>query len=395
MFTFVTVLLETYAMVLAWLHSLSGVQTDEAKYLLNIPYPHPPLVRSILGFADGWPMQEMFWRVIFASLLIQSVWFLWGMTRGMQSTTRLFACSLWLLSPSLFLQAGTVMLAPITALQGLLFLWLLHRQRQGSDVLPETTGFLWAVTLLTAYQGVLFLPLVIALLRRMHAPRWRRLLSLVLPLLLLALVTMRNPLAIATMLIHRSDGAAVSFLEHLQGTVQLWFMAGAGIVSILGVIGILLSRRWELVATFLLVALFILESVPYPFYAILFVPLLIEGMREVFLLFDGTKVIAGVAILLVLGWLLLKPWNSIDTKPSLARETFLAIAQKIHEGSVAIAGPFGHQWQYESMHPIERYRPEHTEDIVAIICLEQCQAPAGEEWRRLPELPIPVWVRAP
>ena len=65
--------LEVYALALAFLQAMSGVRTDEAKYLLNIPYPHPPAARFVLGLTDGWAYQEIFWRIVFATLLVQAV----------------------------------------------------------------------------------------------------------------------------------------------------------------------------------------------------------------------------------------------------------------------------------------------------------------------------------
>jgi len=41
------VALQIYALLLAGVQLLGGVRTDEAKYLLNIPYPHPPLARFL------------------------------------------------------------------------------------------------------------------------------------------------------------------------------------------------------------------------------------------------------------------------------------------------------------------------------------------------------------
>ena len=66
--------LEGYALALAWIQSLGGVRTDEAKYLLDIPYPHPPLMRWVLNLTEGFTYQEMLWRMIFATLLVQAVW---------------------------------------------------------------------------------------------------------------------------------------------------------------------------------------------------------------------------------------------------------------------------------------------------------------------------------
>ena len=65
----IILLLEGYAILLAGMQGVAGVRTDEAKYLLNIPYPHPPFARWIIGQTEWMTYQEMFWRIVFATIL--------------------------------------------------------------------------------------------------------------------------------------------------------------------------------------------------------------------------------------------------------------------------------------------------------------------------------------
>ncbi len=158
--------LELYAFALAWMQALGGVRTDEAKYLLNIPYPHPPLARWILSQTEALPFQEMFWRTVFATLVVQAAWLVWTMAPDLPRRTRLAMCGCWLIAAAVVLQAGSIMMAPLNALQGLFFVWLYLRR----DIdLSRSLGWLcllWFASLFTAYQAVLFLPVVIAVVYR-------------------------------------------------------------------------------------------------------------------------------------------------------------------------------------------------------------------------------------
>src|SRR3989338_9501527 len=99
------ILLEGYALFLALWQQLGGVHTDEAKYLLNIPYPHPPLARGIFHLLDGMPLQDMFWRIVLASLLIQAVWFVWDMACDLKNGERMALSGAWLLCAAIVFQA--------------------------------------------------------------------------------------------------------------------------------------------------------------------------------------------------------------------------------------------------------------------------------------------------
>ncbi|MBI5156250.1 hypothetical protein HZA45_03180, partial [Candidatus Peregrinibacteria bacterium] len=120
--------LEAYAIILAFLQAMSGVRTDEAKYLLNIPYPHPPAARFLLGLTDGWAYQEFFWRFLFATLLVQAVFLIWSMGKILPRRDRFTLCGVWLFSAAFVAQTGSIMMAELTALQGLVFTWLWIRR---------------------------------------------------------------------------------------------------------------------------------------------------------------------------------------------------------------------------------------------------------------------------
>lgn len=391
----VVFVLEAYAIGLAWLHALAGVQTDEAKYLLNIPYPHPPLLRSIMGATASWPLQEMLWRVLLATLVVQAVWFVWDMARGLPRYARIAVCAVWLLSPSVLLQGGTVMFGPVTAVTALVMLWLLLRQKQGMHLAPETWGLLWAVALLVAYQGVTVLPLVVAGAWRSDGPVFRKAAAVVLPLILVSLVTLTNPLAVATMIIHADEGARMTFAEHAQGAAVLWITAGAWIASLLGTLGLLVRPRWEVLGAFGLTCLFVLGSAPFPFYGILFLPFLVEGVRNAFIAFPRKLRAIPLTFIacFIAGGLWLQPWDRISTDPSPARTVMWSLGSDLSEGTIAIAGSFGHQWSYESPLPVVRYVPGKLDGVSAIVCLNDCDIPAGWNATYYEGIGITAWTR--
>lgn len=387
--------LTAYGAVLAWFHARGGVQTDEAKYLLNIAYPHPPLVRSVLGATAAWPSQELFWRVVFALVLVQATWIFWRMTKNRRLSARLAVCGAWLLSPSILLQGGTIMLGPVAALCGVVFLWLLDHQRRGGLIAPEIAGLLWAAALLSSYQGVLFLPLALAAAGRSCGPLWRKAAAVVLPVLLLTLVTLANPLTVATMIIHGDEGARITLAEHASGTLRLWLVAGGGVVSVLGTLGIFLSRRWELIAAFALTGLYVFLSAPFPFYAILFLPLFAEGIRMLVMRYHqmSPELLILLCAGMFAGWLWLKPWRQLPQEMSLARTVMQEFAKQQPAGVIAIAGSFGHQWQYESPLPVARYRPGQLDGVGAVVCLNECEEP-GQGWEAILQRPeVRAWVR--
>src|SRR3989338_1752916 len=165
--------LELLAILLAWLQSLGGVRTDEAKMLLNIPYPHPPLLRWIVSQTEALPFQEMLWRVLLASIVVQAVWLVWDMGRDLPRGARMVAAGAWLLSAAVLAQAGSITTALVTAVWGLVFCWFFVRLEletpspRGREYIPWVT-LLWLFSLFTAYQAVLYVPILIAVILRLR-----------------------------------------------------------------------------------------------------------------------------------------------------------------------------------------------------------------------------------
>lgn len=385
--------LELLAIALAHWQALGGVRTDEAKYLLNIPYPHPPLMRWIFSATEWIPFHEMFWRVILASLLVQGVWLVWDLCRDLRPQDRAAASVGWLLSSALLLQAGSVMLSPVAAVQALCWLWL----RRRPDIIkhwPLVTGLFWTATVFSSFQGIFFAPLAWHAFRRGGLPRKTAALYVWGPIVLLGLWAMTNPLALATIIIHKNEGVIKTVAERLLGLGKLWAVGGGLIGSLFGTWGILVSRDRMLQASFALVCLYILGSVPYPFYAILFTPLFVGGMIA---LFHQKRhphgfplVSALVAGSMVVTWLV-KP--AMD--PSTARLTMKEIDTYGHDMRIIlISGSFGHQWQYETRATVRRYLPQLAQGADGIVCLNPC-SPMFRigTWKRLIDAPVETWVR--
>lgn len=379
--------LEGYAVLLAWGQFLQHVRTDEAKYLLNIPYPHPPLVRAILGLMDGWTHQEIFWRVVFATMTVQAVWFVWNMGKGMCKSERMLLALCWLLAGGVMLQAGAVLMAPLTALQMLFFAWLYVRD----DIrLPAgLIGLLWLASLFTAFQAVLFAPLVWVILRRSTSGAWERAACFALPIGLLALYALGNPLALASMVIH-TEREGVTLLSRVLAAIHLWFIGGSVALSVIGTYGLIVSRKWALVFTFFLVFAYVVVG-PHPYYAILFVPLLVAGASYVIHAQQKIRhglwlTIAGAAWVLWIAWPL--------PAPSPARATMDAIRESGIEGTILINGSFGHEWQYESPFEIGRFGPDAVENASIVVCLQPCEELSTyPEWAPLSEAPLEVFIK--
>lgn len=396
--------LELFAIALANWQALAGVRTDEAKYLLNIPYPHPPLLRWILSMTEVLPYQDMLWRLLLATLMVQAVWLVWDMTRNFHLEDRIMVCAGWLLSSAVIVQAGSIVLAPAVALEVLVLVWL----RSRPEFLAETAGdaqarmrkaaligLFWLGTVFTGFQSVLFFPLAWSVLRRLGCGRKEVALYVVGPVILLILWTLSNPLAIATMVIHSSDGARVALAERLIGSAKLWLVGGAGVVSVVGTFGIFQSRNWPLIISFLLVVAYVTASVPYPFYAILFTPLFVAGLWS---LFSGRRhphAFPLLACLLFAGSIVV--WFNQPARtpgPETAVMQAIASGSGASEGVVMISGSFGHQWQYASRFDVRRYVPERVGEARAIVCLSACEPMFNtSDWKRLPDLSVETWVR--
>ncbi len=371
--------LELLAVALAALQFLVGVRTDEAKYLLDIPYPHPPAVRFLLGFTKGVPGQELFWRVVFATLLVQAVWFVWDLTRGYTRNQRSIIALAWIFSSAVLLQAGTVMMAPLTALEALVFLWLSSRPH----LVDRHRGFIalfWLFSLFTAYQAVLFAPVVVLLFWRLKAPLMERLSYLAVPVLLLALYTLGNPLAAASFAVHAGRQIAETPFERLSGLLRVWLLGGSGVLSVAGTIGILRAKRADLLLSFLLVAAYVLLS-RYDYYAVLFAPLFAVGLLSFFDPRCETPPWFEVHVWTILfaAGACATIWTHPISSTGVARRVMDAVGSH-PRGPVLINGSFGHEWQYESPMPVRRFESSLLESAGAVVCLDNCPAFDKRGW---------------
>ncbi len=380
-------LLEGFAVLLAELHRYLGVHTDEAKYLINIPYPHPPLVRWILETTDGWQHQEMFWRIVFASLLTQGTWLVWDMARKLHKDQRVTLCGLWIFSGAMLLQAGTLFMPTITAVQTLFLCWMLTRKellKQWSALI----ALLWLEMLFTAYQGILFAPLIYVALLRSGITPWKRWSTFLLPIALLVLYTPTNPLTIVATGSVSGMSAGLPIEESVTRVLKLWVIGGSIALSILGLYGMVRSRDYALVLTLMLVTAYIFVGFR-SYYAILFTPLLIAGLlsapkllkSSAFLL--ALQIVAGIAIFLYV------PFTEMSSARSIGR---VLLEAGVH-GEILIEGSFGHEWQYLMPGPVRRYRPEFIKDASAIVCLDRCSGIDVNVWQQLRNVSEEVWVK--
>lgn len=385
---------ELYALLLAGYQMSIGIRTDEAKYLLDIPYPHPPLARFILNLLDGWQYQEFFWRVVLATLMIQAVWLVIDLVKDAKPQVCIAAAACWLLSAAVVLQAGTVMMVVVTALQALMLVWLILRERQTQ---PYLLALVWLACLFSAYQAVLFLPLVFFLFRKMKMGMGQALMLTGAPIALLALYTLTNPLVLASMVNQAGKDAAETLLQHLLGTVNLWLIGGSIVLSITGTIGLLLRPKAGLLLSLFLVCAYVFVA-RYDYYAILFTPLLIAGAVLLLRRFPSMAIpiIASMPVGLVVS-LIMASYATVSIVPSI----YGAIGARSGQGDMLITGSFGHEWQYGTSASVRRYNSLFLEDARAVICLQPCEEmqrlPAGAggqtQWERLDGAPVEVWIR--
>lgn len=401
-----TIGLELLALLLAWLQSLGGVRTDEAKVLLNIPYPHPPLLRWIVNQTEFLPFQEMLWRVLLASIVVQAVWFVWHMGAGLARGPRFLACASWLCSGAVLLQAGTITTAPVIAVFGLIFCWFLAchpehvegrhaaenvsmlRRVQHDTFVPFVLAFLWLSALFTAYQAVLYLPLLVAILLRLRVSRPSLFSVVDVPLLLVILYVLSNPLSLDRFVDAGTLNAGKNFFQKLSELGGAALVGGSIVGGIAGLYGIVRARERALSFSLLLVAAFIFLSFR-SYYAILFMPLFTGGV--IFLLRERPQWWKKVGIAYLLALFILRPLP-IGMTPSPARGVMQALTYAGVAGDVLINGSFGHEWQYESPFPVRKYRPEFLENAGVLVCLDSC-GNIPHSWRKFEGVTVDVWVR--
>lgn len=389
--------LQLLALVLAWLHMPAGLLTDEAKYVLGIPYPHPPVLRTVLALTRSWPGQELFWRIIFATITVHAVWIVWDLAAMLPRGRRLLLCFVWLSAAPVVLQAGTIMLVVPTALLGLVFLRLAADR---GDLPPRSLAalaWLWLLALGTAYQSVLYAPLAWAAMSRTRSSFFARVLAFCVPMVLLLLWTLANPLAIASMLAVSTQDSVLSPWSRISNILWVWTLAG-GAVSAVGLWGVLrvgdASLRWSMA----LVLLFIAVSGQH-YYAILLVPLFLGGVLRLAchrrLLPRFLAWAHAVSTVLLLAQTL-PGMMSIDR----VRPTVSYLVEQGMKTPLLIAGSFGHQWQYHSPVPVVRYNPALATDIEHASDFLVCTRPRGceeeidtEFWTRVAGAPMEAWTR--
>ncbi len=379
--------LQAYALFLAGFQTALGLRTDEAKYLLDIPYPHPPLLRWVMNLAEAMPFQEMFWRVVWATLFVQAAWLIRDMARSLPRPSRLAACACWLLSAGVILWTGSIYLSVINALQALVLVWLLSRQAWVKQY-PLAVALFWTGMLFSGLQAVLYLPLAIALFWRVRRSFVDVIVYACLPVALLGLYALSNPLVIATIAHRGGAESAAPLTDKLYHTVRLWLIAGSAVASVAGVMGMIISRRKELLASFALVTLFLLLRWN-EYNSVLFAPLLVMGV--ITLLEWRPRLAPWMTAVLVpccIAFLLLFPQPQ---SVSPARVVGHLFADGDVEGLVLINGNFGHEWQYELANEIRRFRPDLLNDAAAVVCLDPCALPA--EWERMVGWPVETWMR--
>ncbi len=380
--------LEAYAMLLAWLQG--GVRTDEAKYLLDIPYPHPPLARWFLSLFDGFDWQAGAARFFFASLVVQAVWIVWRMGKGIPRLNRIVLCGSWLFSWGVVSQAGAVMMAPLTALQGLLFLWLFVRDEEATPFAGIIALF-WMASLFTAYQAALFFPVVLAVFWKMKLPAWQRLAFFLVPIILLCLYTLTNPFALASMLnLAGKDGAVPIFLR-LHSVLWLWFVSGSVALSIAGTAGLLRFPRRPVLASFFLTCAYIFAGF-HGYYGIILVPFFVVGLADI--LRAWPRLAAPFAVCFLVGACVLLFSNVRLPSRSVADATIEVIEARARQGDVLIQGSFGHEWQYESEYPILKYGEWLLPNAQAVVCLgDACDIRGNTGFERLAAAPVETWMR--
>jgi hypothetical protein len=384
---------EVYAVLLALLQLQAGVHTDEAKYLLNIPYPHPPLARWLFNLLEPWSGQELFWRILLATLLVQASLIVADLVKAHGRIVTVAAISLWVFSSSVVFQAGSIMMAPLTALQGLLFVWLFLRGRDNTAQ-AHVIGLLWLATLFTAYQGALYGPLVLGIVLRMRGMSLTQKITLVcLPVALLALYTLTNPLAAASIVSHGGVEAVQTPLQRIIEFMRIWALGGSIFLSIAGTIGLLLKPRWPLLFSFLLVCVYIALT-RHDYYAVLLTPLFIAGIIGLMNSAYGRAWFLVTAMIVPAVTIGMYAVQGPLPQASPASQVMQIIHARAGTGEILINGSFGHDWQYASRFPVRRFQPQFLEGAQAAICLQPCADMEKQTgWGKADGLPIEVWIR--
>ncbi len=213
------------------------------------------------------------------------------------------------------------------------------------------------------------------------------------PLILLALYTLSNPLSLASFVNAGGENTGLSLLQKASLLLSDWVIAGSCVLLVTGIAGMVLHRSWALLAAFVLLSAFVFVSFR-EYYAILFTPLLIGG--TVLRSREKPNGAFPVFVLTLLATILLAYVHQPARHPGPARETVRAItAHDAMKGEILLHGSFGHEWQYESRSPVAKFSPSAMllARAKAVVCLSLCPNwPAGG-WEKLENAPVEVWVR--
>ncbi len=395
-------LLQVYAAALAVPALLGGIRTDEAKYLLNIPYPHPPLARTLLETTYGFAWNEVLWRLVFATLMVQAVWLVVRLALRAGPGARVLLAAAWLLSGAVVLQAPTIMMAPLTALGGLVLLWAAARPRSAFGCF--LAAMFWFASVFVAYQSVLFLPVVIAMCLRSGQSKRRTILYAFGPLFALALYTLGNPLALQSIVGLGADKIPLG--DAARGYLWSWLLAGSVFGSVFGSIGTLRGRP-ELGVTFLLLSAYMIASY-HDYYAVFLAPVFVANIAHLLDMNAGRlrpldnsvtalSVCVGIGcVVAVLASLL------VAGRANAARDTMKVLAPQIlsidrTDVRMLIVGDFGHEWQYYApphVREILKYSPQTiAPDADVVVCWRTCDSKLLEGKDSVPNVPVESWIR--
>ena len=390
------VLLELLALILTLVHVPAGVLTDEAKYLLNIPYPHPPLLRWIIAATAQIPGHAFLWRSIFASGTLQASLLFWDLGKVLQRERRAALLGCYVLSSAVLLGAGSVMMAIPVAVFGSLFLWLALDPLPAKKSRLPILGLLWLASLFSAYQSILWIPLMYSAMRKTNVKHRKIALYLLIPISLLALYSLTNPWAAAAMLKVTNQDSVIPMMTRAWNFVMIWLIGGGIVGSIVGTWGVFTGDRWDVKATLLIALAYIALSAQY-YYAILLTPLFAAGVLSL-LVRRRLNARAFIRAQLV-GSLLMIFFAHPAMTPSAAEVTIERLSPGHLSGVLLIAGPFGHEWQYESPVPVRKYSQELATQIEnsasALVCTKKtCEEEVDrEKWLKYDTDPVEMWIR--
>lgn len=285
------------------------------------------------------------------------------------------------------------MMAVLTALQGLVLVWLLLGNREvgksGNREILGWVGLFWLASLFTAYQAVLYLPIVIAIFWKAKVHPIRSALAIGIPLLLVSLYIASNPLAAASFMNAGGQNVGQPLIDLVQLTATSWLWAGSGVLSVLGLLGIIRAKHWPLLLSFVLVCAFHVTSYRV-YYPVLFLPLLIGGV----IASPGVlKKSATLLAMQIVTAVFIFAHTQLEFYNSSARIVMHQVNQLSSEGVVLISGNFSHSWQYESTSPILRYRPSLLSKAKAVVCLDACPGVSGYGFYQIENIGQEVWIR--